>query len=61
MLSSRSIRKLVLDKDCKLEKETIIDMYNELNEYLGFVERALDMRDSEIAILKGDIETFELD
>lgn len=50
-----------LDKDCKLEKETIIDMYNELNEYLGFVERALDMRDSEIAILKGDIETFELD
>lgn len=61
MLSSRSIRKLVLNKDCKLEKETIIDMYNELNEYLGFVERALDMRDSEIAILKGDIETFELD
>ena len=45
----------------KLEKETIIDMYNELNECLGFVERALDMRDSEIAILKGDIETFELD
>ena len=61
MLSSRSIRKLVLNKDCKLEKETIIDMYNELNEYLGFIERALDMRDSEIAILKGDIETFELD
>ena len=61
MLSGRSIRKLVLDKDCKLEKETIIDMYNELNEYLGFIERALDMRDSEIAILKGDIETFELD
>ena len=61
MLSSRSIRKLVLNKYCKLEKETIIDMYNELNEYLGFVERALDMRDSEIAILKGDIETFELD
>ena len=61
MLSSRSIRKLVLNKDCKLEKETIIDMYNELNEYLGFIERALDMRDSEIAILKGDIETFEPD
>ncbi len=61
MLSSRSIRKLVLNKYCKLEKETIIDMYNELNEYLGFIERALDMRDSEIAILKGDIETFELD
>ena len=61
MLSSRFIRKLVLNKDCKLEKETIIDMYNELNEYLGFIERASDMRDSEIAILKGDIETFELD
>ena len=61
MLSSRSIRKLVLNKYCKLEKETIIDMYNELNECLGFIERALDMRDSEIAILKGDIETFELD
>ena len=61
MLPSRSIRKLVLNKDCKLEKKTIIDMYNELNEYLGFIERALDMRDSEIAILKGDIETFELD
>ena len=50
-----------LDKDCKLEKETIIDMYNELNEYLGFVERALDMRVSEIAILKGEVESFELE
>ena len=50
-----------LDKDCKLDKETIIDMYNELNEYLGFVESALNMRMHELGILKGDIEEIPLE
>jgi len=50
-----------LDKDCKLDKETIIDMYNEVNEYLGFVERALNMREYELGVLKGEIEEIPLE
>ena len=50
-------------KICQLKCEETVKTPRDQggNECLGFVERALDMRDSEIAILKGDIETFELD
>lgn len=50
-----------LDKDCKLDKEVIISMYNDLNEYLGLVERALDMREHELGVLKGEIEEFSIE
>ena len=50
-----------LDKDCKLNKETIITMYNELNEYLGLVEHALDMREHELDILMGVEEDIPLE
>ena len=50
-----------LDKDCKLDKETIITMYNELNEYLGLVEHALDMREYELDILMGVEEDIPLE
>ena len=45
----------------KLDKETIITMYNELNEYLGLVERALDMREHELDILMGVEEDIPLE
>ena len=50
-----------LDKDCKFDKDTIIDMYNDMLEYLSWVEMALDCRDREISILKGEIEVFDLE
>lgn len=51
----------LLDKDCRLEKETIISMYNDMWEYLSWVERALNSRDDDIRRLKGEVEDFELE
>lgn len=50
-----------LDKDCKFEKETIIDMYNDMLEYLSYVEMALNCREREISIVKGEIDDFDLE
>lgn len=50
-----------LDKDCRFEKETIIAMYNDMWEYLANTETALDYRDREIEILRGENEQFDLE
>lgn len=51
----------LLDKECWFEKKTIIAMYNDMWEYLSWVERALDSRDDEIRHLKGEAEDFDLE